>query len=168
MVGNLNPQGDSSPQSVEDIKELTTVVQDLISMMGKGNIESLQLSYGSLQLSLQSGTNSTSRQSSDVQERPAIAALQSDDAESAGDPGEHIIAAPMIGTFYVAPAPNEPAFVSPGDHVEEGQTIGIIEAMKILNEIAADRTGKVLEIIASDGQTVEYGSPLLRIEPSTT
>ena len=80
---------------------------------------------------------------------------------------QHVIRAPMIGTFYTAPAPNEPPFVQPGDVVEEGQTIGIIEAMKIMNEIAADRAGTVVELLAQNAQTVEYGSPLIRLAPST-
>jgi acetyl-CoA carboxylase biotin carboxyl carrier protein len=77
--------------------------------------------------------------------------------------GDHVVRAPMIGTFYVASAPNEPPFVQVGDVVEEGQTIGIIEAMKIMNEIAADRAGTVVEILAQNAQTVEYGSPLVRL-----
>ena len=56
-------------------------------------------------------------------------------------------------------------FVQPGDVVEEGQTIGIIEAMKIMNEIAADRAGTVVELLAKNAQTVEYGSPLIRLTP---
>ena len=73
----------------------------------------------------------------------------------------HIIAAPMIGTFYASPSPGAPPFVRVGDRVEVGQTIGIIEAMKIMNEIAADRGGVVEAILADNGQPVEYGSALI-------
>jgi acetyl-CoA carboxylase biotin carboxyl carrier protein len=76
----------------------------------------------------------------------------------------HVVKAPMIGTFYASPAPGEPPFVHLGDHVSAGQTIGIIEAMKIMNEIVADRSGIVAEILAANAQAVEYGSPLLRLE----
>jgi acetyl-CoA carboxylase biotin carboxyl carrier protein len=152
-------------QDISEIKEITAVVQELISMMGDGNIRSLKLNFGALRLNLEAGMvseedgESVSIDSFPTRLQAAASAQTSDDA------GPHIVAAPMIGTFYVAPAPNEPAFVLPGDIVEAGQTIGIIEAMKIMNEIATDRAGTVVEVIAGDGQTVEYGSPLLSIEP---
>jgi acetyl-CoA carboxylase biotin carboxyl carrier protein len=75
----------------------------------------------------------------------------------------HIVSAPMIGTYYNSASPNDPPFVQPGDRVEAGQTIGIIEAMKIMNEITADRSGVVSEILAANAQPVEYGSPLFRL-----
>ncbi|MCC7022820.1 MAG: acetyl-CoA carboxylase biotin carboxyl carrier protein [Thermomicrobiales bacterium] len=75
----------------------------------------------------------------------------------------HLITAPMIGTFYASPSPGAPPFVQRGDQVFAGQTIGIIEAMKIMNEISADRGGVVLEVLIENGQPVEYGSPLIRL-----
>ena len=75
----------------------------------------------------------------------------------------YFVTSPMIGTFYTSPSPGEPPFVKPGDRVEVGQTIGIIEAMKIMNEIAADRAGVVDEVLVDSGEAVEFGSPLLRI-----
>ncbi len=77
----------------------------------------------------------------------------------------HDIAAPMIGTFFTAGAPDEPPYVEIGDTVTAGQTIGIIEAMKIMNEIAADRSGTVVDIFVKNAQAVEYGQRLMRIEP---
>jgi acetyl-CoA carboxylase biotin carboxyl carrier protein len=67
----------------------------------------------------------------------------------------------MIGTFYAAPGPGEAPFVAIGDEVEVGQVIGIVEAMKIMNEIIADRAGVVTELLVDNAQAVEYGSPLL-------
>jgi acetyl-CoA carboxylase biotin carboxyl carrier protein len=78
----------------------------------------------------------------------------------------HIVTAPMIGTFYASPTPSDPPFVRLGDTVHAGQTIGIIEAMKIMNEIVADRSGVVTEIMAINAQAVEYGSPLMRLDLS--
>ena len=136
-------------------------------MMGAGNIQTMKLNFGSLKLSLEaSGSEGSQGQTLALNSFPTRS-QQPVVAESDDDSGTHIIAAPMIGTFYVAPAPNEPAFVQVGDEVSEGQTIGIIEAMKIMNEIASDRAGTVVELIAGDGQTVEYGSALIRIEPAT-
>ena len=79
------------------------------------------------------------------------------------DPPEILITAPMIGTFYAGATPGAQPFVAEGDHVYVGQTIGIIEAMKIMNEIAADRAGVVEAILVGNGQPVEYGSPLMRL-----
>jgi acetyl-CoA carboxylase biotin carboxyl carrier protein len=79
------------------------------------------------------------------------------------DSPEVLITAPMIGTFYAAATPGAQPFVAEGDEVYLGQTIGIIEAMKIMNEIAADRAGVVEAILVGNGQPVEYGSPLMRL-----
>lgn len=74
------------------------------------------------------------------------------------------ITAPMVGTVYVAGEPGAPAFVKVGDSVSEGQTLLIIEAMKVMNPLASPRAGTVKQILISDGQPVEYGEPLLVIE----
>ena len=74
------------------------------------------------------------------------------------------VTAPMVGTAYVAPEPGADTFVSVGDSVKEGQTLLIIEAMKVMNQIPSPRAGKVTEILVEDGQPVEYGEPLLIIE----
>lgn len=72
---------------------------------------------------------------------------------------------PMAGTFYSAPAPGAPAFVKVGDKVEKGQVVCIVEAMKLMNEIEADRSGTIVEILADDGKPVSVDMPLLMIEP---
>jgi acetyl-CoA carboxylase biotin carboxyl carrier protein len=77
--------------------------------------------------------------------------------------GEYITS-PMVGTFYRAPSPDSPPFVKVGDVVNKGQTIGIIEAMKIFNEIEAEFDCKILEILVEDGQPVEYDMPLFLVE----
>ena len=75
------------------------------------------------------------------------------------------ITSPMVGTFYRAPAPNEPPFVEVGDRISKGQTVCIIEAMKLMNEIEAEITGKVMEILVENGEPVEYGQKLMSIDP---
>jgi acetyl-CoA carboxylase biotin carboxyl carrier protein len=77
---------------------------------------------------------------------------------------EHIVTAPMVGTFYAAPAPGAKAFVQIGDQVKMGQTLCIIEAMKMMNQIEADKAGRVTSILAKSGEPVEYGQPLFVIE----
>jgi acetyl-CoA carboxylase biotin carboxyl carrier protein len=82
---------------------------------------------------------------------------------AAAAPQGHIVTSPMVGTFYRAPSPGADPFVQVGDSVKEGQTICIIEAMKLLNEIESDQTGVVKEILVENGQAVEYGQPLFVI-----
>jgi acetyl-CoA carboxylase biotin carboxyl carrier protein len=84
---------------------------------------------------------------------------------SRDETGRHVIASPMIGTFYASPSPGEAAFVQEGDEVEIGQVVGIIEAMKIMNEITSDLDGIVARILVKNAQAVEYGQPLFEIEP---
>ncbi|MCP1335677.1 acetyl-CoA carboxylase biotin carboxyl carrier protein [Futiania mangrovi] len=79
------------------------------------------------------------------------------------DPAKTVIS-PMVGTVYVAPEPGAAAFVQVGDQVQEGQTLFIVEAMKVMNPIAAPRGGRVKQILVADGEPVEYGEPLLVLE----
>ncbi len=72
---------------------------------------------------------------------------------------------PMVGTFYSAPAPSEPPFVEVGDRIKAGQTVCIIEAMKLMNEIEAEVSGQIIEILLQNGAPVEFGQPLMRIKP---
>ena len=76
----------------------------------------------------------------------------------------HVVKSPMVGTFYRAASPGAKAFVEIGAQVKEGETLCIIEAMKILNEIEADKSGTVTRVLAENGQAVEYGQPLFVIE----
>jgi len=79
-------------------------------------------------------------------------------------PAGHIVKSPMVGTFYRASAPGAKSFVEVGQQVKEGETVCIIEAMKILNEIEADKSGTIAQILCENGQAVEYGQPLFVIE----
>ena len=76
----------------------------------------------------------------------------------------HAVRSPMVGTFYSAPSPEASAFVKEGDTVSAGQTLCIIEAMKILNQIESDKAGKVTKILVENGQPVEFDQPLFNIE----
>ena len=76
----------------------------------------------------------------------------------------HVVKSPMVGTFYRASSPGAKSFVEIGSQVKEGETICIIEAMKILNEIESDKTGTITQILGENGQAVEYGQPLFVIE----
>jgi acetyl-CoA carboxylase biotin carboxyl carrier protein len=92
--------------------------------------------------------------------QPAGAAAPAAAAEVAG----HVLKSPMVGTFYRSPSPGSPSFVEVGQTVTKGQTLCIIEAMKLLNEIESDAAGVVKKILSDNGQAVEYGQPLFIIE----
>jgi acetyl-CoA carboxylase biotin carboxyl carrier protein len=81
----------------------------------------------------------------------------------AAEPEGHIIRSPMVGTFYRAPSPGAKPFVEEGQAVSSGETLCIIEAMKILNQIESDKSGKIVEILVENGQPVEYNEPLFVI-----
>ena len=76
------------------------------------------------------------------------------------------ITSPMVGTFYRSPAPGESPFVNVGDRIRTGQTVCIIEAMKLMNELEAEVTGEIVEILAQNGEPVEYGQALMRVNPN--
>lgn len=83
----------------------------------------------------------------------------------APEPAEdlHLVKSPIVGTFYGSPSPGAPSFVSPGDHVEKGQVICIVEAMKLMNEIEADASGEIVKCLVTNGQPIEFGQPLFSI-----
>lgn len=132
-------------------------VRELIGLMSKGGISELDLSTGDVSIRLRGSSGV-------VQQSPGGTMVSS--TVSAAAPVEiegHMVTAPMIGTYYASPAPGESPFVQIGDEVEVGQVVGIIEAMKIMNEIISDRSGIVTDILVENAQAVEYGSPLVRL-----
>jgi acetyl-CoA carboxylase biotin carboxyl carrier protein len=88
------------------------------------------------------------------------------DGDSAALDAGHPIKAPLVGTFYRSSQPGAPPFVNEGDTVDAGQTVGIVEAMKLMNQVQADQAGKVSKILAEDGDWVEFEQTLMLIEPA--
>ena len=93
---------------------------------------------------------------------PAIATAP--DGEASNGPSGEAISSPMVGTFYRKPTPDDPDFVSVGDTISEGQTLCIIEAMKVMNEIKAERSGTIAQICVDDGNPVQFGDDLFRVQ----
>lgn len=91
-------------------------------------------------------------------------------APPAAPPGKHsdllTISSPMVGTFYRSPAPDEPPFVNVGDRVSTGQTVCIIEAMKLMNELEAEISGEIVEILVNNSEPVEFGQTLMLVRPN--
>jgi acetyl-CoA carboxylase biotin carboxyl carrier protein len=144
---------DPVPPAPERVADL---VQSLATVMRQSSITELDLDLGDVSLRLRRPTLNHDGGGEMRLENQPLEALEA-------DPPEILITAPMIGTFYSAATPGAQPFVAEGDDIYVGQTIGIIEAMKIMNEIAADRAGVVEAILVGNGQPVEYGSPLLRL-----
>ena len=97
---------------------------------------------------------------------PAASAAATENPGAAPDksvPEGHVVRSPMVGTFYASPNPESPAFVKVGQQVKVGDTLGIIEAMKMFNQIEADAAGTIISIIAENGQPVEFDEPLFVI-----
>lgn len=150
--GATGSQNSSLSDTADAVRKLAEVMQD-------HGLAKINITQGDIHIRLKAGKSGAIIATQVVSAAHVALPISS-------EPEGHIVSAPMIGTYYGSPSPGEPAFVQVGDEVEVGQTIGIIEAMKIMNEIAADRSGVVAEVFVSNTQAVEYGSPLIRIIPA--
>ena len=99
---------------------------------------------------------------------PAAGAPAAPVAEPVADPdaGLHMVKSPIVGTYYGSPSPGAAPFVSPGERVEKGQVICIVEAMKLMNEIESDAAGEIVKCFVSNGQPIEFGQPLFSVRPA--
>jgi len=145
-------------------------VKELIRVFGRSKLGKLKVKDGEFEIAMQREGNEVVVAKAPVA-TPAVATPQAPVAtdsvevvsasqEISGD----IIASPMVGTFYASPSPDSPSFVKKGDSVRAGQTLCILEAMKIMNEVEAEYDCKILEVLVKDGQPVEYDTPLFRVE----
>lgn len=155
--------GDGETSQVADaqrpaLSEVTSAVCTLAEVMSDHGLATVDLTIGEIAIRLSASSGAPAAAVSLPSPLPAPATVESMPA-----PEGQVLTAPMIGTFYASPAPGEPPFVGIGDDIEVGQVIGIIEAMKIMNEITAEHGGTVAEIMVQNAQAVEYGSPLLRV-----
>ena len=96
----------------------------------------------------------------------SAASTASSTGETRASEDLHIVKSPIVGTYYESPSPGAEAFVKVGAHVDSGQVLCIVEAMKLMNEIESDESGEVIRIFVENGQPVEYGQPLFGIRPS--
>lgn len=133
----------------------------LIDAVSNSALSSLKYEEKGVKISLQKeGSGKASAVSTEyVQETPPEVKREVKAAKEEGN----IIKSPLVGTFYVAPSEEAAPFVQVGDRVEKGQTIAIVEAMKLMNEIESEYAGEILEVLVENGEMVEYGQPLFRI-----
>lgn len=151
-----------------DLRKLKT----LIDLVSESNVSELEITEAEGKVRIVKGGPAAVQVAAPaVVQAPAAAApaLQAAAAPAPAPaapaaPAGHIVKSPMVGTFYRASSPGAKSFVEVGQAVKEGDTVCIIEAMKILNEIEADKSGTVTQILCENGQAVEYGQPLFVIE----
>jgi acetyl-CoA carboxylase biotin carboxyl carrier protein len=146
-----------------DLRKLKT----LIDLVSESNVSELEITEAEGKVRIVKGGGAMVQQYAApmVAAAPAPAAAPSPviEATPVADAG-HPVKSPMVGTFYRSASPGAKAFVEVGDSIKSGETICIIEAMKILNEIEADKTGVVTRILCDNGQAVEYGQAMFVIE----
>lgn len=152
-------------------------IERLLDFMAEHGLEEFEYARGDLQIRLKRpSTNSTgalsdaAHSSLPARTSPGVSAAApaaqpptAVASESAED--LHIVKSPIVGTFYDAPSPGSPSFVKPGDSVQVGQVLCIVEAMKLMNEIESDVAGELVRVFIENGQPVEYGEPLFGIRP---
>ena len=162
-----------------------TEVGDILRLIGRLDCDTFELAYGDLKISVRRDGGPGSPDAVQPGAAPAAGAVEpmpshngiapendrpagqdgpAGAENAAGVPGV-MVAAPMTGTFYRSPAPGDPPFVQAGDHVEAGQTVGLIEVMKLFTELKAETGGTVTRIEAEDRSLVEFDQPLMWIEP---
>ncbi len=148
-----------------DLRKLKT----LIDLVSESNVSELEITEAEGKVRIIKGAATSVQQPAAVLAAPVAAGPAAQLAPDALTPVPalsvgHVVKSPMVGTFYRSASPGAKAFVELGDSIKVGQTVCIIEAMKILNEIDADQAGVVTQILCVNGQAVEYGQPLFVID----
>jgi acetyl-CoA carboxylase biotin carboxyl carrier protein len=150
------------PEDIEDLKQL-------IEFLKEYQVAEFDLDRGDLKIRLKFAQQASASASLSDLARAAVAPhaapAPAAPAVAAVDPdaGLHMVKSPLVGTFYGSPSPGASPFVSPGDRVQKGQVIGIVEAMKLMNEIESDVAGEIVKCLATNGQPIEYGQPLFSV-----
>ena len=174
----MKPKKPSKPTADEKFADTEIQhIEHLLNFMTTHNLEEFEYSRGDLKIRLKkpSANSGASRQfpapeiiiASAAQAQPAAAQTPvAPPPEARSSEDLHLVKSPIVGTYYESPSPGAEAFIKVGAHVESGQTLCIVEAMKLMNEIESDMSGEVLRIFVENGQPVEYGQPLFGIRPS--
>ena len=149
-----------------DLRKLKT----LIDLVSDSNITELEITEAEGKVRIVKGGHgpapmTAAAHATEIASAAVAAAAPAGAAEAApADPPGKVIKSPMVGTFYRSASPGAKAFVEPGDPIKEGTPVCIIEAMKIMNEIESDTSGKILRSLCENGQAVEFGQPLFLVE----
>jgi len=153
----------------------TKEIKELIDLLKGSDVSELEIEREGVKIHIKKGASApvitpviAAPQVAQVPVAQAVAAPVIIPAATAAEPVKpagNTINSPMVGTFYRAPAPDSAPFVKEGDIIKEGQTVCIIEAMKLMNEIKAETKGKITKIMVENGQAVEFGQALFIVEP---
>ena len=142
-------------------------VKKLMELLEESGMSEIEIKEGEESVKISRYGNSPAPSHSFVQQQaptslpPVVAApVIADEPSTVGQS----LTSPMVGTYYSSPSPTAKPFVTIGQHVKQGDTIGIVEAMKIMNQIEAEQSGTVLQILVKDGEAVEFGQPLIIVE----
>jgi acetyl-CoA carboxylase biotin carboxyl carrier protein len=151
-----------SDSNMDLIRSVWEEARDLVQRLEGSTVRRFSVQAGETKIEIE-------RTASGVAIAPAAASGGAAAAPAAaGEPeldGRHPVVAPLVGTFYRASAPGAKPFVEEGDVVDEGQTVAIVEAMKLMNQVKADQGGRVAQILCTDGDWVEFEQPLMYLEP---
>ena len=142
-------------------------VKKLMELLEESGMSEIEIKEGEESVKISRYGNSPAPSHSIVQQQvPASLPLVSPAPIIATEPSTigQSLTSPMVGTYYSAPSPTAKPFATVGQHVKKGDTIGIVEAMKIMNQIEAEHSGTVLEILVKDGEAVEFGQPLIIVQ----
>lgn len=147
-------------------------LRELLAVLNQTDITELTLKSSEFELTVRKGERSESQvvvpsmpASTPTKVELPAPTPESTSASTAEKKWVEIIS-PMVGTFYRSPTPDEPSYVEVGDSIRRGQTVCIIEAMKLMNELEAEINGQVMEVLVENGEPVEYGQPLMRVNPN--
>jgi len=150
----------------ELVRAVWEEARDLIKRLEGSTVQRFSVEAGDTKIEIERGMAAGAVVSAPMSTATVGAVPVADEAAGAPElDGRHPIKAPLVGTFYRSPTPGAPAFVQEGDVVDEGQTVAIVEAMKLMNQVQADQGGKISEIVAEDGQWVEFEQTLMLLEP---
>lgn len=137
-------------------------IQEMIKLMQENEINEFQLERNGFKIILKRGKTREEIISSVSQPQQLTPTEKSGSKEHSNFIE---IVSPMVGTFYSSPSPDSAPYVQAGQQIQVGDVVGIVEAMKVMNEIKSEITGSVLEILVESGQPVEYGQPLIKLKP---
>jgi acetyl-CoA carboxylase biotin carboxyl carrier protein len=157
----------SSRRPLVDHRTVTALAREVGALMRELDLAEVEASVGEIRIRLQRVLPGPAPvTSAPVPTAAAASALAPAPAAQPAGPALFTVEAPMVGTFYRAPSPGAEPYVREGDVVKPGQVLGIIEAMKLMNEIEAKVGGRVVKILVENAQPVEYGQPLFLIDPA--